>query len=40
MIWEEVTAISVINAGCDVAVMCHPKAIERVKATIDKLMGK
>ena len=40
VIWEEVTACSVINAGCDIVVMCHPKAIERVKSTIDKLMGK
>jgi len=30
----------VINAGCDIVVMCHPKAIERIKSTIDKLMGK
>jgi len=40
LIWESVTATSVINAGCDVVVMCHPKAIERVRATIQKLMGK
>jgi len=40
VIWEEVTASSVINAGCDIVVMCHPKAIERVRSTIDKLMGK
>ena len=39
VIWEEVTATSVINAGCDIVVMCHPKAIERVKSTIGKLMG-
>lgn len=40
VIWEEVTASSVINAGCDIVVMCHPKAIERVRSTIDKLVGK
>jgi acetyl-CoA decarbonylase/synthase complex subunit delta len=40
VVWEEVTATSVINAGCDIVVMCHPRAIERVKATIDKLAGK
>jgi acetyl-CoA decarbonylase/synthase complex subunit delta len=40
IIWEEVTATSVINAGCDIVIMCHPKAIEMVKATIDKLAGK
>jgi len=40
VIWEAVTASSVVNAGCDIVVMAHPKAVERVKATIDKLMGK
>ena len=40
IIWEEVTATSVINAGCDIVVMLHPKAIERVKTTISKLMGQ
>jgi len=40
VIWEAVTASSVVNAGCDIVVMAHPKAIERVKATIVKLMGK
>jgi acetyl-CoA decarbonylase/synthase complex subunit delta len=40
VIWEAVTATSVINAGCDIVVMVHPQAVERVKATIDKLMGK
>jgi len=40
VIWEEVTASSVINAGCNIVVMCHPKAIERVRSTIDKLVGK
>ncbi|TET13949.1 MAG: acetyl-CoA decarbonylase/synthase complex subunit delta [Dehalococcoidia bacterium] len=40
VIWEEVTTSSVINAGCDIVVMCHPKAIDRIKSTIDRLMGK
>ncbi len=40
VLFEEITATTVINAGCDIAVMCHPRAIERVKATIDKLAGK
>jgi acetyl-CoA decarbonylase/synthase complex subunit delta len=39
VVWEEVTATAVINAGCDIVVMCHPKAIEQVKSTIGKLMG-
>ena len=40
VIWEAVTATTVINAGCDIVVMAHPKAVEQAKATIDKLMGK
>lgn len=40
VIWEAVSATSVVNAGCDIVVMCHPRAVEREKATIDKLMGK
>ena len=39
VIWEAVTASSVINAGCDIVVMCHPRAIEQVRSTINKLMG-
>jgi acetyl-CoA decarbonylase/synthase complex subunit delta len=39
IIWEEVTAISLINAGADIIVLRHPKVVELVKATIDKLMG-
>ena len=40
VMWEVVTATSVINAGCDIVVMCHPKAVEQVKTTISKLMGQ
>jgi acetyl-CoA decarbonylase/synthase complex subunit delta len=40
VIWEAVTASTVINAGCDIVVMTHPKAVDRVKATVDKLTGK
>ena len=40
VIWEAVTATTVINAGCDIVVMSHPRAIERVKATINKLTMK
>jgi acetyl-CoA decarbonylase/synthase complex subunit delta len=39
VMWEAVTASTVINAGCDIVVMCHPRAIERVRTTIGKLMG-
>jgi len=37
---EELTATTVINAGCDIVVMYHPKAVERVKSTIVNLIGK
>ena len=37
--WEAVTASTVINAGCDIVVMCHPRAIEQVRSTINKLTG-
>lgn len=40
VIWEEITASTVINGGADIVVMCHPKAVERIKSTIDKLIGK
>jgi acetyl-CoA decarbonylase/synthase complex subunit delta len=39
LIWEEMTALSLINAGANIVVLRHPKAVELVKATIDKLMG-
>lgn len=37
MMWEEITAMACINSGADLIVMCHPKAVEIVKATIGKL---
>jgi len=38
--WEELTAITVINAGSNIVSLLHPKSVERIKATIGKLMGK
>jgi len=40
IVWETVTATAVINAGCDIVVMSHPRAVERVNSTISKLMGQ
>jgi len=40
IIWEELTALTVLNAGSDIVSMLHPKSVERMKATIGKLMGK
>jgi acetyl-CoA decarbonylase/synthase complex subunit delta len=37
VIWEELTATAVINAGSALVVMCHPKAVEVIKDTIRKL---
>ena len=39
VIWEELTASTCINAGADIVVMCHPKAVELIKSAINKLMG-
>lgn len=39
IIWEELTATSLLSAGADIVVLRHPKAVELVKATIGKLMG-
>ncbi|MDO8673551.1 MAG: acetyl-CoA decarbonylase/synthase complex subunit delta [Dehalococcoidia bacterium] len=40
ILWEAMTATSLLLAGADVVVMRHPRAIELVKATIDKWMAK
>ncbi|MDD5094708.1 MAG: acetyl-CoA decarbonylase/synthase complex subunit delta [Dehalococcoidia bacterium] len=37
LIWEELTATALIEAGSDLVVMCHPKAVEAIKNTISKL---
>jgi len=38
--WEQLTAITVINAGSNIVSLLHPKSVESVKAIIAKLMGK
>jgi acetyl-CoA decarbonylase/synthase complex subunit delta len=40
MVWEELTALTVLNAGSNIITLLHPKSVERMKATIGKLMGK
>ncbi|MFA4836818.1 MAG: acetyl-CoA decarbonylase/synthase complex subunit delta [Dehalococcoidia bacterium] len=37
VIWEELTAIAMINAGSDMVVMCHPKAVAVIKDYVKKL---
>jgi len=38
--WEIITAVSLIQAGCDILVMNHPLASKEVKGLINKLMKK
>ena len=38
--WEAITATSLLQAGGDLFIMRHPKAVEVVKKTIDALMKK
>ena len=39
IMWEEITAIAMLNAGADIITLRHPKTVEVIKTTIDKLMG-
>jgi acetyl-CoA decarbonylase/synthase complex subunit delta len=39
IIWEELTTLTMINSGSNMITMLHPKSVERIKATIHKLMG-
>lgn len=40
LFWEQTTAIGILQAGSDLIVLRHPKTVETIKATIDKLMAK
>jgi len=37
--WETLTAISLLQAGANILVMRHPRAVAQVKQAIDKLMS-
>lgn len=39
LIWEEMTASTLLNAGADIVVLRHPRTVELIKTTIDKLMS-
>ena len=39
LIWEQITASTLLNGGADIVVLRHPKTVALVKATIDKLVG-
>ena len=38
--WELVTAASLLESGADIVVLRHPKTIEAVRDTINKLMAQ
>lgn len=38
ILWEAITAISLLMAGADILIMRHPEAVRLVRNTIDKLM--
>jgi acetyl-CoA decarbonylase/synthase complex subunit delta len=38
--WEAMTAMALLQAGCDILVMRHPEAVALVKQSIDALMRK
>ncbi|HEX78419.1 MAG TPA: acetyl-CoA decarbonylase/synthase complex subunit delta [Dehalococcoidia bacterium] len=39
LVWEELTALSLLHSGADIVVLRHPGVVERVKAAIDQLMA-
>ena len=38
IVWETVTAITLIEAGADIVVLRHPESLKRVRAAIDNLV--
>ena len=38
IVWETLTATTLLQAGADILVLRHPKSVEQVKLAIDKLM--
>ncbi len=38
IVWETLTATTLLQAGADILVLRHPKAVEQVKLAIDKFM--
>lgn len=39
ILWEQITATALLNAGSDIIVLRHPRTVERVKAVIGKLFA-
>lgn len=40
IVWETITATTLIQAGADIVVLRHPRSVELVKKTIDDLMAQ
>ncbi len=38
--WETCTAVGYLQAGADVVTLCHPEAVETVRAFVKELVGK
>jgi acetyl-CoA decarbonylase/synthase complex subunit delta len=38
ILWEEVTAMALLNAGANIITLRHPRTVEILKSTIDKLI--
>ncbi len=39
LLWEEMTAISLLHSGANIIVLRHPRTVERVQVAIARLMG-
>ena len=38
--WEAVTATTLLQGAADLLVMCHPKAVQAVRNTVNQLVGE
>jgi len=38
ILWEKITAVAMLNAGADIITLRHPRTVEAIKTTIDKLI--
>jgi acetyl-CoA decarbonylase/synthase complex subunit delta len=39
ILWEEITAMALLNAGANIITLRHPRTVEILKSTIDKLLS-
>ena len=40
LLWEKITATSLLYSGADIVVLRHPRTVESTKAVLDNLMGQ